>query len=160
MVADDRPRPISDPPIPAPARQTDGAPQTAAFTVGALQIELTAAPGAARLVVAGDGARDIYVVEPHALATWASAIGRLLALVPASRPTERAEYRSPFLLDREARPSIAFEGLVGEQAVSYRLLVTGADARIAGLMTTADVIRAIAEAAAGAVVVASAANRT
>jgi hypothetical protein len=125
-------------------------PQTACFTVGALQLELTAAPGAARLVVAADGIRDIYVVEPAALAAWATETGRLLTLARATTARQRAEYRAPFLIDREGRESIAFEGLVADRDVSYRLLVSGARARIAGLMTTADVVRQVCEAAAGA----------
>jgi hypothetical protein len=134
----------------------DGPPQTACFSVGALQIELTAAPGAARLVVAADGSRDIYVVDPNALAAWAGDSARLLALARATDPAHRAEYRAPFLIDREGRESIAFEGLVTEQAVSYRLLVSGAWARVAGLMTTADVLRQVCGAAVGAASVANA----
>jgi hypothetical protein len=128
--------------------------QTAAFDIGALRLELKAAPGATRLVIAGDGTRDSYVVDPLALASWAGMAIKLLDLKPASRREERVEFRTPFLVDREGRSSIAFEGLVAEDGVMYRLLVTGASARIAGIMTTRDVVHGVAEAAAGAVLVA------
>jgi hypothetical protein len=141
----------------APVGGADGVPQTASFDVGALQLELTAAPGAARLVVAADGCRDIYVVDPAALAGWATEIARLLSLVRATHPSQRADYRAPFLIDREGRQSVTFEALVTEHAVGYRLLVSGAAGRVAGLMTTPDIVREIAEAAVGAVAVASAA---
>jgi len=64
------------------------------------------------------------------------------------------EFRTPFLVDREGRASIAFEGLVSEHGLSHRLLVTGAEGRVAGVMTTREVVRGVAEAAAGAVLVA------
>jgi hypothetical protein len=124
--------------------------------VGSLRLELSAAPGATGLVVSGDGIRDVYVVEPKALAAWASATGRLLTLMPVLQQSERVEYRTPFLIDREGRASIAFEGLVNEHTVSYRLLITGAEEKVAGLMTTAEIVRQVSEAAVGAVAVATA----
>jgi len=58
--------------------------------------------------------------------------------------------RAPFLVDREGRPSIAFEALVSELGVGYRLLVCSATDQPPGLMTTADVVQGMAQAAAGA----------
>jgi hypothetical protein len=130
--------------------RAEGGTQSASFDVGALRLELSAAPGATRLVVATDNARDTYVVDPAALASWAAATAKLLTLEPATDRDERAEFRAPFLIDRESRASIAFEGLVSEIGVSYRLLVHGAEERVAGLMTTAAVIRGVCEAAKGA----------
>jgi hypothetical protein len=46
--------------------------------------------------------------------------------------------------------------LVSEYGVSYRLLVSGASDQVAGLMTTADLVREVIAAAGGAVVVARA----
>jgi len=158
VVDDDRSRPASDlnelTPL-ASGGPVDGTPQTAGFRVGALRLELTASPGAARLVVAANGSRDIYVVEPNTLAAWAADVGRLLSLGQATHPSHRADYRAPFLIDREGRQSVALEALVTERAVGYRLLVTGAAGRVAGLMTTAELVREVADAAAGAAVVAS-----
>jgi hypothetical protein len=77
-----------------------------------------------------------------------------LDLATATNPSERVEFRTPFLIDREGRASIAFEGLVSELGLSYRLLVNGAEGRVAGVMTTSDVVRGVAEAAGGAVLVA------
>jgi hypothetical protein len=162
MVDDDRSRPTADLNELTPSASigsVDGAPQTASFAVGAFQIALTAAPGAARLVVSANGSRDIYVVDPDALAEWAAAIGRLLSMGPATDQSHRADYRAPFLIDREGRQSVALEALVSEQAVAYRLLVTGAAGRLAGLMTSAELVREIADAAAGAAVLASVAVR-
>ncbi len=159
MVDDDRSRPTPDLNELTPSASigsVEGAPQTASFAVGAFRVELTAAPGAARLIVSADGSRDIYVVDPDALAVWAADIARLLSIGPAADQNHRAEYRAPFLIDRERRQSVAFEALVTEQAVSYRLLVTGAAGRLAGLMTTAELVREVADAAAGAAAVASA----
>jgi hypothetical protein len=162
MVDDDRSRPTSDLNELTPTASigsVEGAPQTASFAVGALRVELTAAPGAARLVVSANGSRDIYVVDPDALAEWAAALGRLLSIGPAIDQSHRADYRAPFLIDREGRQSVALEALVTEETVGYRLLVTGAAGRLAGLMTTAELVREIANAAAGAAVLASAAVR-
>jgi hypothetical protein len=161
VVDDGRSRPTSDlnELTASPAvGSANAAPQTAGFTVGSIQLELTAAPGAARLIVAASGSRDIYVVDPNALSAWATEITRLLSLVPANHPSQRADYRAPFLIDREGRQSVTFEALVGDHSVGFRLLVTGAAGRVAGLMTTPELVREIAGAAAGAVMVASAAH--
>jgi hypothetical protein len=128
--------------------------QTASFAVGALRLELSAAPGAARLVVTDGESRDIYVVDPAALASWSAGTLRLLALTPAGRWADATEYRAPFLIDREGRASIAFEAHVTNVTVTYRLLVSGASSRVAGIMTSADLVRGIADAAAGAVALA------
>ena len=148
MVADDRSGPLSG--VASAPSGTNAKAQSASFQVGGLTLELTAAPGAARLIVSGDGVRDIYVVDPAALAAWAAATATLLALAPASDPVGRIEFRAPFLIDREGRQAIAFEGLVSEHGVSYRLLVSGAGERVAGLITTVEIVRDVAEAATGA----------
>lgn len=151
MVADERSGPISGvSSVRVDAPRADAETQSASFDVGGLRLELSAAPGATRLVVATDDARDTYVVDPSALAAWAAATAKLLTLEPATDPDGRAEFRAPFLIDRESRASIAFEGLVSESGVSYRLLVHGAGERVAGLMTTAAVVRGVCEAAKGA----------
>jgi hypothetical protein len=162
VVDDDRSRPTSDLNELTPSASigsVEGVPQTASFAVGALQVQLTAAPGATTLIVSADGSRDIYVVGPDALAAWAADIGRLLSIGPAADPSHRADYRAPFLIDREGRQSVTVEALVTEQAVGYRLLVTGAAGRVAGLMMTAEVVREIAAAATGAAAFASASVR-
>ena len=140
------------------ASTTGSATQTASFAIGALRVELIAAPGTARLVFSTGDDREVYVVEPAALASWASATARLLSLTPAGEAGDGAQYRAPFLIDREGRPAVAFEGLVSAQAVAFRMLVTGAESRVAGIMTTADIIRDITNAAGGAVAVARAAT--
>ena len=155
MAADDRSAPAS-----AFSRTTagesavGGATQTASIAVGALHLDLIAAPGAARVVVSSGNDRDVYVVEPAALASWARATVRLLSLAPSGDATRGAEYRAPFLIDREGRPAIAFEGLVTARAVTFRLLVSGAESRVAGIVTTAGIIRDVMDAASGAVRVA------
>jgi CBS domain-containing protein len=173
VAADDRSAPASDFSHATPTHSTaGGATQTAAFAVGALRVELSAARGAARVVVTGGDDREIYVVEPAALASWARATVRLLSLAPARGAAQGAEYRAPFLIDREGRPAIAFEGLVTAQAVTFRLLtfsrgsdpldpvetvdpvVNGAGSRLAGIVTTADLIRSVTDAASGAATVA------
>lgn len=173
MAADDRSAPASDFSHATPTHSTaGGATQTAAFAVGALRVELSAARGAARVVVTSGDDREIYVVEPAALASWARATVRLLSLAPARGAGQGAEYRAPFLIDREGRPAIAFEGLVTAQAVTFRLLtfsrgsdpldpvepvdpvVNGAGSRLAGIVTTADLIRSVTDAASGAATVA------
>jgi hypothetical protein len=130
--------------------------QTASFDVPPFRLELSAAPGVARLVVAHGEDRDVYVVDPAALSTWASAFTRLLSLTKWEKPRGSVEFRAPFLIDREGRASVAFHGIVDEHAVMYRLLVCGAESRVVGVPTTADVVRDVAEAVAGAVSVARA----
>jgi hypothetical protein len=154
VVADDRPGPVSNVSVATSSPRTGAASQSASFGIGALSLELSAAPGAARLVVSDTASRDIYVVDPSALASWSSAVRKLLDLATATNPSERVEFRTPFLIDREGRASIAFEGLVSELGLSYRLLVNGAEGRVAGVMTTSDVVRGVAEAAGGAVLLA------
>jgi CBS domain-containing protein len=173
VAADDRSAPASDFSHATPTHSTaGGATQTAAFAVGALRVELSAARGAARVVVTSGDDREIYVVEPAALASWARATVRLLSLAPARGAGQGAEYRAPFLIDREGRPAIAFEGLVTTQAVTFRLLtfsrgsdpldpvepvdpvVSAARSRLAGIVTTADLIRSVTDAASGAATVA------
>jgi CBS domain-containing protein len=173
VAADDRSAPVSDFSHATPTHSTaGGATQTAAFAVGALRVELSAARGAARVVVTSGDDREIYVVEPAALASWARATVRLLSLAPARGAGQGAEYRAPFLIDREGRPAIAFEGLVTTQAVTFRLLtfsrgsdpldpvepvdpvVSAAGSRLAGIVTTADLIRSVTDAASGAATVA------
>lgn len=153
MTADDRAAPnLSQ--LPHHSSFSLGEAQTAAFVIGELSVELTASPGAVRLVVNGSEWREVFVVDPTALEAWAGAIARLIELKAATTPTERAEYRSPFLIDREGRPSIAFEGLVGDDAVTYRVLALGPDAAVAGGEVPVETVRVISEAASGAVVVA------
>ncbi len=149
MVADDRPGPLSSlssSPISVP--RAEGR-QSATFEVLGLRLELSASPGAATLVIVGHQARDTYAVDPTALAAWAVATTKLLSLQPAENARGRVAIRAPFLVDREGRPSIAFEALVSEVGVGYRLLVSDGDEDVAGLMTTADVVHGMAQAAAG-----------
>jgi len=150
VVGDDRVAPLSglssSPPKPL---HTDGR-QSASFEVVGLRLELSASPGAARLVIAGDRSSETYVVEAAALAAWAVDTTKLLSLESAGRPQDRMAIRTPFLVDREGRPSIAFEALVSELGVGYPLLVGGDADQPAGLTATADVVQGMAQAAAGA----------
>ena len=149
MAADDRSGPVSGlSSSPTSSVRADGH-QSATFEVVGWRLELSASPGAARLVMAGDAARYTHLVEPSALTAWAIATSKLLSLRPAGSPRERATIRAPFLMDREGQPSIAFEALVSEQGVGYRLLVRGGEQPLAGLVTTEDVVRGMAQAAAG-----------
>ena len=152
MTADDRIGSASNL-VPSAESASRADTQSATFDLGDLRLELTASPGAARLVVAADTARDIYVVDPAALAEWSRGIERLLALAPAPTDRERAEYRSPFLIDREGRASIAVEAQVAA-TVFFRVIVQGAESRVAGIMTSAETVRGVAAAAAGIVSVA------
>ena len=137
-----------------PRLAESSATQTASFDVAPFRLELSAAPGAARLVVAHGDDRDIYVVDPGALSAWATAFTRLLSLDSWRNPRGHVEFRAPFLIDREGRASVAFHGVVDEHAVTYRLLVCGAASRVVGVVTTADLVRDVAKAVAGAVSVA------
>jgi hypothetical protein len=134
---------------PSSSLRADGR-QSATFDVGGLHLEFSAETGAARLVIAGDRLRDTYVVEPTALAAWAVAAIKLVSLEPADSAGGRVAIRTPFLVDREGRPSIAFEALVSEEAVEFQLLVSNVPEQSAGLMTTEEVVRGMAQAAAGA----------
>ena len=153
MTADDRAAPnLSQ--APHHSSLSLGEAQTAAFVVGELSVELTASPGAARLVVNGSDWREVFVVDPATLEAWAGAIARLIELRAAATPSERAEYRSPFLIDCEGRPSVAFEGQVRDDAVTYRVLALGPEAKVRASVVSVEIVRAIAEAASGAIVVA------
>jgi hypothetical protein len=94
------------------------------------------------------------VVEPSALAEWAAAASKLLSLRTAKTARDRAAIRAPFLTDRDGRPSIAFEALVSEQGVAYRLLVRVGEQPPVSLVTTEDVVQGMAQAASGAGMVA------
>ena len=140
--------------VPRVSESTSTTTQTASFDVPPFRLELSAASGAARLVVAQGDDRDIYVVDPVALGTWANAFTRLLSLDSWAEPRGEVEFRAPFLIDREGRASVAFHGIVDAHGVTYRLLVCGAASRIVGVPTTADVVRDVASAVTGAVRVA------
>ena len=140
--------------VPRTSDATTGTTQTASFDVPPFRLELSAASGAARLVVAHGDDRDIYVVDPVALGTWANAFTRLLSLDSWGKPRGEVEFRAPFLIDREGRASVAFHGIVNEHGLTYQLLVCGAASRIVGVPTTGDVVRDVASAVAGAVRVA------
>ena len=142
--------------VPRNSDATTGTTQTASFDVPPFRLELSAAPGVARLVVAHGEDRDVYVVDPAALSTWANAFTHLLSLGTWEKPRGSVEFRAPFLIDREGRASVAFHGGVDEHAVTYRLLVCGAESRIVAVPTKADVVRDVAAAVAGAVLVARA----
>jgi len=121
---------------------------SATFEIVGWRLELSASPGAARLVIVGDGTCVTHVVEPGALAAWATATTKLLSLQAAESARGRIAIRAPFLLDREGRALIAFEAVVSEQGVGYRLLL-GREEPAASLATTEDVVRGMAQAAAG-----------
>ena len=112
-------------------------------------MSFSASRGAACLVVSLTGALDTYAIEPTALAAWAIATTKLLSLQAAAVPAGRAEIRAPFLFDREGRPAIAFDALVSELGVGYRLLVADAAELAAAVVTTAEVVLGVAQAAAG-----------
>jgi len=144
--------------VPASLGRSEGDAQSATFDVVGVRLELSASPGAVRLVVSRPGALDTYAIEPAALAAWAIATTKLLSLQAAAAPAGRAEIRAPFLFDREGRASMAFEALVSELGVGYRLLVGDAAESAAGVVTTAEVVRGVAQAAAGAATLARAAS--
>lgn len=122
---------------------------SATFEIVGWRIELSASIGVARVVMAGDGVQHTHLVHPDALAAWSSATTKLLSLRPAETARGCATIRAPFLLDREGEPSIAFEAMVSEQGVSYRLLMRGGDDPGTSLVTTEDDVRGMAQAAAG-----------
>ena len=155
MVDDEGSASASRVSIPRISDSTSTTTQTASFDVPPFRLELSAAPGAARLVVMYGDDRDTYVVDPAALSRWANAFIRLMSLQSSEKPRGQVEFRAPFLIDREGRASVAFHGIVGEHAVSYRVLVCGAGARVVGVATTADVVRDVAAAVAGAVAIAT-----
>ena len=155
MVDDESSGATSRVSLPRVLESTDTTPQTASFDVPPFKLELSAAPGVARLAIAHGVDRDVYVVDPAALSTWANAFTRLLALDSPGKPRGRVEFRAPFLIDREGRASVAFHCIVDEHVVSYRVLVCGADSRVVGIPITADVVRDVAAAVAGAALVAA-----
>jgi hypothetical protein len=134
---------------PPSATPSAGNAQSATFDVVGIRLELGVSVGAARLVVSRAGALETYAIEPVALAAWAVATTKLLSLEGAAAPAGRAEIRAPFLFDREGRPAVAFEALVSEVGVGYRLLVAAAAEPPVGVVTTAEVVRGVAQAAAG-----------
>jgi len=155
VVADDRPGSVSNVPVaPTSTAGADASAQSASFDIGNLRLELSASPGAARLVVSDSTTRDVYVVDPAALASWSRGVGQVASLQPASTPPGGTETRTPFLIDREGRASIAVEALVSQHDVGYRVVVCGAAGRVATITTVGETIRELAEAAAGAVLVA------
>lgn len=107
---------------------------TASFALGELRLDLSAAAGAARLVVTRRHARDVFIVDAGALHAWARRVEQVLRLIPATSPREGAEYRTPFLVDREGRPAVAIEALVAERVVTYRALVAVAGEHAANLI--------------------------
>jgi len=122
---------------------------SATFEIVGWRLELSTSPGAARLEIVGDRARDTHMVEPGALAAWAVATTKLLSLQPAESARGRAAIRAPFLVDRDGQPTIAFEALVSEYGVGYRLLIGREQGPGASLVTTDDVLRGMAQAAEG-----------
>jgi hypothetical protein len=141
---------------PPSATPTAGDVQSATFDVVGVRLELSASVGAVRLTIAQAGAQDSYAIEPVVLAAWALATRQLLSLHPVAVPG-RAEIRAPFLFDRDGRPVMAFEALVSELGLGYRLLVGDREPR-PGVVTTAEVVRDVVQAAAGVGTAARAGN--
>ena len=141
---------------PASAARPEGDAQSATFDVVGIRLELSATPGSARLVVSRASAVDAYAIEPAAVTAWAVATTKLLSLQPAAVAAGRAEIRAPFLFDRDGRPSIAFEALISELGVGYRLLIGSAAEPAPAVVTTAEVVRGVVQAAAGVGTVAAA----
>ena len=149
MAADDRSGPVSGlPSSPTSSVRAEGH-HSATFELVGWRVELSASAGAARLVMVGDGAQYTHLVDPGALSAWAAATMNLLALRPAETARGRAAIRGPFLVDREGQPAVAFEAMVSEHGVGYRMLVRGGEGPLATLVTTEDVVRGMAQAAAG-----------
>ena len=149
MAADDRSGPVSGlSSSPTSSLRAEGQ-HSATFEIVGWRLELSASPGAARLEIVGDQARDTHMVEPGALAAWAVATTKLLSLQPAESARGRAAIRAPFLVDREGQPTIAFEALVSEYGVGYRLLIGREHGPGASLVTTDDILRGMAQAAEG-----------
>ena len=149
MAADDRSGPVSGlSSSPTSSVRAEGQ-HSATFEIVGWRLELSASPGAARLDIVGDRARDTHVVEPGAMAAWAAATSQLLSLQSAENARGRSAIRAPFLMDREGQPTIAFEAVVSEHGVAYRLLIRSKQEASAGLVTTEDVVRGMAQAAAG-----------
>ena len=134
---------------PPSATPSAGRAQSATFDVVGIRLELSASAGAARVIVSRAGGHETFAIEPAALAAWAVATTKLLSLQPAAIPSDRADIRAPFLFDIEGRPAIAFEARVSELGVGYRLLVDAGAEPTVGVVTTAEVVRDVAQAAAG-----------
>jgi hypothetical protein len=134
---------------PPSAIPSAGQAQSATFDVVGIRLEIIASAGAARLIVSRAGVHETFAIAPVALAAWAVATRKLLSLQPAAGPSDRAEIRAPFLFDRDGRPAIAFEALVSELGVAYRLIVDAGAEPTVGVVTTAEVVRDVAQAAAG-----------
>ena len=94
---------------------------------------------------------DTYVIDPETLDCWTDGTARLLALSPASRPGERADYRAPFLMDIEGRAALAFESVVTEHGVAHRLLIMGQGGRVAALAASTEMLTDLIAAARGTV---------
>lgn len=149
MAADDRSGPVSGlSSSPTSSVRAEGQ-LSATFEIVGWRLELSTSPGSARLVMTGDGAQYTHIVEPGALAAWAAATTKLLSLRPADTARGRAAIRAPFLVDRAGQPSIAFEALVSEAGVAYRLLARLGEEPLASLVTTEEIVRGMAQAAAG-----------
>jgi len=149
VAADDRSGPVSGlSTSPTNSVRAEGQ-HSATFEIVGWRVELSASAGAARLVIVGDGAQHTHLVDPGALAAWAAATTKLLALRPAETARGPAAIRAPFLVDREGQPAVAFEAMVSEHSLGYRMLVRGGEGPLASLVTTEDVVRGMAQAAAG-----------
>jgi len=124
--------------------------RSASFDVGGFTLELVAADGKASLAVIAGPDRDAYLLDANALAHWADATARLLALTTAAGLSACAEFRAPFLMDAHRRASIAFESAVTQGGVVHRLLVMRHDGRVATIVTGGDLLRELIDAARGA----------
>jgi hypothetical protein len=160
VVSDERASPVpaftpsidaTAPTHPSDGRGTPVDAPTASFDVGGFRIELTARSGAPTLDIIVSDARDTYVLDLETLDGWADGTARLLALSPAPRPGERADYRAPFLLDIEGRAALAFESVVTERGVAHRLLVMGQGGRVAALAASTETLTDLIAAARGTV---------
>lgn len=140
---------------PPSAIPSAGQAQSATFDVVGIRLELSASAGTAQLIVSRPGANETFAIEPVALAAWAVATTKLLSLQAAAVPSDRAEIRAPFLFDREGRPAIAFEALISELGVGYRLLVDAGAEPMVGVVATAEVVSDVGQAAAGVATAAS-----
>jgi hypothetical protein len=156
VVADDRsgqaPGVFSRPVVPPTGATT----QSASFDIGSVRLELVTSSGVIRLVVTTEGNRETHAIDVDSLIAWSAATTKLLGLLPVATAAERSEFRAPWLLDHDGKAVIAFEGLVTEQSVTYRLLVARGPSAVTGIMTSGDVLRSLAEAAVGAAAVARA----
>ncbi len=139
------------PAFPSDSRTSSEVARTATFDLGGYHIEFAARDGLTTLSVSGAEARNSYLIDPETLDRWAEGTARLLGLSSASGPSERADFRAPFLMDAEGRAALAFESVVTEQGVAHRLLVMGQDGRVAALPASVADLREMVAAARGAV---------